>query len=97
MSAFSTMELKLVQEDLCIDSIFDVLVKGCWIEESDHHCMVSNECIEFTGGFHESYFKITLITGHLVIVSDSPWELEVLTQDLKGLAVKKADLVRLFS
>lgn len=97
MSAFSTMELKLVQENMCIDSIFEVLVKGCWIEENDHDCLVSNECIEFTGGFHESYFKITLMADELSIESDSPWELEVLTQELKGIAVKKADLLKVFT
>ena len=94
MSAFSRVELELVQKEVSFDRIFDVLVKGCWIEENDLNCLVSADSIQFKGGFHDSFFKIMLMFGQLIIESDSPWELEVLTEELKEIAVRKPSLVK---
>jgi hypothetical protein len=94
MSALSRLELELVHNELVIERIFDSLVKGCWVEEGDFKCIVSAQCIEFNGGFHESYFKITITNDTLQIESDSPWELEVLTEELKEIAVKKQALMK---
>lgn len=94
MSAFSRVELELVQNEVSFDRIFNVLVKGCWIEENDHNCLITAESIEFNGGFHDSYFKIMFMFGQLIIESDSPWELEVLTEELKEIAIKKPSLVK---
>ena len=77
MSVISRMELELVRESVHVEDIFELLVKGCWVEEIDCHCIVSLEQIEFTGGFHDSFFKISLKPNKLVIESDSPWELEI--------------------
>jgi len=93
MSAFSRVELELVQNEVSFDKIVEVLVKGCWIEENDLNATLTPNSIEFNGGFHDSYFKIILLFGQLIIESDSPWELEVLTEELKGIAVKKPSLV----
>lgn len=93
MSAFSRVELELVQNEVSFDRIVEILVKGCWIEVNDLNNTLSPDCIEFNGGFHESYFKIALQFGQLIIESDSPWELEVLTEELKDIAVKKPSMV----
>ena len=89
MSGISRVELELVREIVHVEAILDLLIKGCWVEENDHRCTVSPGKIEFTGGFHDSYFKIFLQPNELLIESDSPWELEVLAQELKEIAVKK--------
>jgi hypothetical protein len=90
MSGLSRMELELVSETVHVEGIHDLLVRGCWVEEDDPRCIISLGQIEFTGGFHDSYFKISLKPNELFIESDSPWELEVLAEELKELAVKKA-------
>ncbi|MBS8264532.1 hypothetical protein DYI25_08800 [Mesobacillus boroniphilus] len=94
MSGLSHVELELVRESVHVEGIHDLLVKGCWVEKNDHRCIISLEQIEFTGGFHDSYFKISLKPNELLIESDSPWELEVLAEELKELAVKKAVLTK---
>ena len=89
MSGINRVELELVQEIVHVEGILDLLIKGCWVEENDHGCTVSPGQIEFTGGFHDSYFRISLENNGLLIESDSPWELEVLAEELKAIAVKK--------
>lgn len=89
MSGISTVELELVREIVHVEEILDLLIKGCWVEEKDIGCTVSSGKIEFTGGFHDSYFRISLENNVLLIESDSPWELEVLAEELKPIAVKK--------
>lgn len=89
MSGISTVELELVREIVHVEEILDLLIKGCWVEEKDIGCTVFSGKIEFTGGFHDSYFRISLENHVLLIESDSPWELEVLAEELKPIAVKK--------
>ena len=95
MSAFSTVELELVQDGVSIESIVNVLIKGCWMEESDDQSIISTEYLEFSGGLYDSHFKISLVKRQLVIESDSPWELEVLIEELKDIAIKKPRLVNI--
>lgn len=94
MSGISTVKLELVREVVHVEGILDLLIKGCWVEENDNRCTVSLGQIEFTGGFHDSYFKITLQANELLIDSDSPWELEVLAEELKEVAVKKEMIIK---
>jgi hypothetical protein len=95
MSGLSRVELELVRENVHVEAIHELLVKGCWIEDDDHRCIVvSHGQIEFNGGFHDSYFKISLKPNELLIESDSPWELEVLAEELKEIAFKKAILLK---
>lgn len=94
MSGLSRVELELVRSRVHVEGIHELLVKGCWVEPNDHRCIVSQGQIEFTGGFHDSYFKISLKPEELCIESDSPWELEVLAEELKEMAVKKAVLIK---
>lgn len=94
MSGLSHVELELVRENVHVEVIHELLVKGCWIEDHDHRSIVSQGQIEFSGGFHDSYFKISLKTNELLIESDSPWELEVLAEELKEIAVKKAIILK---
>lgn len=94
MSGIGTVKLELVREVVHVEGILDLLIKGCWIEQNDHRCTVSRGQIEFTGGFHDSFFKITLQANELLIESDSPWELEVLAEELKEIAVKKEIIIQ---
>jgi hypothetical protein len=94
MSGLSRVELELVRENVHVEVIHELLVKGCWIEDHDPRCLVSQGEIEFSGGFHDSYFKISLKPTDLLIESDSPWEIEVLAEELKEIAVKKALLLK---
>ena len=95
MSALSCVELELVQGNISMENIVDILIKGCWMEESDCHSKFAATHLEFSGGLYESYFKIGLLNGQLVIESDSPWELEVLLEELKEIAIKKPGLVKI--
>lgn len=94
MSVLSRAELELVQEGVQIEGIYNMLVNGCWVDEDDQSCIISLEQIEFTGGLHDSYFKIILKQGEVLIESDSPWELEVLTEELKEIAIKKSVMMK---
>jgi hypothetical protein len=93
MSALSRVELELLQNDATFDGILNVLIKGCWIEDDHYEHALYQNAIEFTGGLHDSFFKIELIGSQLILESDSPWELEVLTSELKEIAAKKISLV----
>lgn len=94
MSGINRVELELVRESIHVEGILELLVKGCWVEENDHRCILTLGQIEFTGGFHDSYFKLSLKPNELIIESDSPWELEVLAEELKEIAVKKSVLIQ---
>jgi hypothetical protein len=94
MSGLSRVELDLVREEVHVEGIHDLLIKGCWVEENDSRCIISLGQIEFTGGFHDSYFKMSMKPGKLLIESDSPWELEVLAEELRDIAVKKAIMLK---
>lgn len=93
MSALSRVELELLQNDAAFDRVLDVLLKGCWIEEGDFETGIHQNAIQFSGGLHDSFFKVVMDGPQLVLESDSPWELEVLTAELKEIAVKKDTLV----
>lgn len=93
MSALSHVELELLQKDADFDRVLDVLLKGCWIEERDCETGLHQNAIQFSGGLHDSFFKVIMDGPLLILESDSPWELEVLTAELKEIAVKKNSLV----
>lgn len=93
MSALSRVELELLQNDAAFDRILDVLFKGCWIEENDFETGVHQNVIQFSGGLHDSFFKVVIDGPQLFLESDSPWELEVLIAELKEIAVKRDSLV----
>lgn len=92
MSANSRIELELVEDHLSIETVFVLLAKGSWVDENDYGCIKSATSIEFSEGFQESVFKLSIGNGKLVIESDSPWEMELLVGELKEIAIKSRNI-----
>lgn len=92
MSYFARLEMTLKDSNLSIEFVFDLLVNGCWLDEEQREMSVKEYSIESIKGIDEIPFKIMIFGGKLIIETDSPWDLELISNDLKEVAMRKEGL-----
>ncbi|PLR98857.1 hypothetical protein [Bacillus sp. T33-2] len=89
MSEYTCFKLSVVDNNASIETIFSRLVHGCWVDEIQRTSILDGNRIIFTGGEYDSEFQITLNGPYLIIQSDSPWEMELICEELKDICQNK--------